>query len=89
MVVVDGVESARVDGDWFGSNPLVVFETEPEPINHSTSTMSGHMGLSLDGQARDKMISYVVVGFWSHHSVCIFRGSGPFHTYIQQKQCYG
>ncbi|KAA6327075.1 MAG: hypothetical protein EZS28_053863 [Streblomastix strix] len=27
---------AGVDGDWFGSNPLVGFETEPEPINHST-----------------------------------------------------
>ncbi|KAA6368060.1 MAG: hypothetical protein EZS28_036411, partial [Streblomastix strix] len=28
--------SAGVDGNWFGSNPLVVFETNPEPFNHST-----------------------------------------------------
>ncbi|KAA6377980.1 MAG: hypothetical protein EZS28_026493, partial [Streblomastix strix] len=27
---------AGIDGDWFGTNPLVGFETEPEPINHST-----------------------------------------------------
>ncbi|KAA6386029.1 MAG: hypothetical protein EZS28_018442, partial [Streblomastix strix] len=31
-----GMVGAGVDGDWFGSNSPVGFETEPEPINHST-----------------------------------------------------
>ncbi|KAA6358577.1 MAG: hypothetical protein EZS28_045896, partial [Streblomastix strix] len=30
------VDCAGVDGDWFGSNSLVEFEIEPDPIIHST-----------------------------------------------------
>ncbi|KAA6391179.1 MAG: hypothetical protein EZS28_013295 [Streblomastix strix] len=65
---------AGVDGNLFESNPLVGFETEPEPINHSTvflmklrSITSGHMGLSLDGKAHDGMKSQLVVVCYLDH----------------------
>ncbi|KAA6373948.1 MAG: hypothetical protein EZS28_030524 [Streblomastix strix] len=39
LVGSEGDGSAMVDGDQFGSNPLVAFETEPDPINHCTMSL--------------------------------------------------